>query len=1054
MEKIEVIAEIANAHQGNAETALELAKAAKEANADAVKYQIYFAEELLVKSHPRYEHFKNQAFSVETWGHLLTQAKDLGIKVYADVFGTQALALAAKYDLDGYKVHSTDLTNSQLIQALSGQTKPVFLATGGSTLFEIKYAVDSLMRFSKPEKVILLHGFQAYPTLVEDSKLCRIEKLQHLFGDKLKYGYSDHADAESIFATILPLLGLSYGIQYLEKHITFDRIKKGVDYYSSLEPNEFKSFVEAIRQTSDAIGTQPLRFPPSERHYRNAIKKGWVAARDLSAGTVISEKDIQMKRIPDFHATPHVSELIGKAIITAKKEEEPVTLFDIPHKVLAIIVARSASTRLPHKATLDINGKPVLHHLFERVKLSQSKGFIDTVAFCTTVESSDDGLVEIASQFPFKIYRGSIENVLSRMMLAIHDNPEHDLVLRITGDDILIDPDYLHLTIKHHLETSAHYTDAKKLPSGVEVEVFNTAILRFLYALSKDSNGTEYLTNYIRNNEDQFITASLPVEESHTKKLRLTMDTPEDFEVIKALLSDMKSIGKEYEYNLDDIYEFFEKNPNYLMLNAPIKQKAAPISVNTELNWESFTKSPKITVYITNYNYGAYIVQAIESVLNQKYKEFELIIIDDGSTDNSKELIERYRSHHKVTIIYQHNKGLNVSNNIALNAAQGSYLIRLDADDFLDENALLLMIEKLEKNSDLALIFPDYYLVDASGKVFAQERRHDFNEVSVKDQPAHGACTMIRKDVLHAVGGYSEEFKCQDGYDIWIKIINQRYQVANINLPLFYYRQHDTNLTKNQERLLKTRHEIIKKNLSGKEISKMKHIAVLPVRDSGHQASMVFKKIGEQYLLDIVIDAILRAENVSRLIITSSDKKILDYCNLFYKINRVSILERPESISSFNIKIEKTLDYLIDTYPKLFESADTLSVINLEYPLRQPYYIDQAINTLFLFNADSLMSVKQRNSNFFKHEGAGLIPFESNRELRLERNMIYEEIGGIHTTRFANYQNTKSLMSGTVGHIIMDELSAFKISSETDLEIAQYLMKIPKGVFTLKKLNI
>ena len=94
-----------------------------------------------------------------------------------------------------------------------------------------------------------------------------------------------------------------------------------------------------------------------------------------------------------------------------------------------------------------------------------------------------------------------------------------------------------------------------------------------------------------------------------------------------------------------------------------------------------------VTVYITNHNYGRYLEQSIRSVLEQSYKNIELIIIDDGSSDESRDLLKNYESNGKIKIIYQNNRGLAISNNIALQQAQGYYIIRLDADDYLDKNA-------------------------------------------------------------------------------------------------------------------------------------------------------------------------------------------------------------------------------------------------------------------------------------------------------------------------------------------------------------------------------
>ena len=193
------------------------------------------------------------------------------------------------------------------------------------------------------------------------------------------------------------------------------------------------------------------------------------------------------------------------------------------------------------------------------------------------------------------------------------------------------------------------------------------------------------------------------------------------------------------------------------------------------MNKENFL----ITVYITNFNYGKFIKQAIESVLMQTEQSFELIIIDDGSTDNSKEIIEKYKDLKNIRIVYQKNKGLNVTNNIALRAARGKYIVRLDADDYFSPNALELLLEKLESDSMLGMVFPDYFLVDTQGEVLERQKRHDFdNEVKLFDQAAHGACTMIRVKFLRDIGGFDESFSCQDGYELWVKFTS-KFKVSN-----------------------------------------------------------------------------------------------------------------------------------------------------------------------------------------------------------------------------------------------------------------------------------
>ena len=197
----------------------------------------------------------------------------------------------------------------------------------------------------------------------------------------------------------------------------------------------------------------------------------------------------------------------------------------------------------------------------------------------------------------------------------------------------------------------------------------------------------------------------------------------------------------------------------------------------------------KVTVYIPTHNYGKYIGKAVESVLRQTMIDWELIIIDDGSIDNTNKILAQYKTHPKIKIIEQENKGLNTTNNIALRLANGKYIIRLDADDYFDENILLVLSNVLDTKPQVGLVYPDYYHINQKDQVIEIIRRKKIGEeVDLLDLPAHGACTMIRKQCLLDLKGYEEEFSCQDGYDLWLKFI-KRYKPYNVNIPLFYYRQ-------------------------------------------------------------------------------------------------------------------------------------------------------------------------------------------------------------------------------------------------------------------------
>lgn len=580
--QVEIIAEVANAHQGDPERAARLAEAALAAGADAVKFQIYSAEELLVRAHPRFEHFQRQSFPPETWDQLLSAVVGRGGRVYCDVFGLKALAVASKAGVYGYKVHSSDLGNLPLLEGLAHTGRRVLLAVGGSTVREIIQALKALASGKGSMSPVLLYGFQSYPTAVEDACLSRLLWLRQVFGDRYEIGYMDHVDGDDPFAVTLPLLALGMGVTVLEKHITFDRAARGVDYYSSLNPDEFAGFVGTVRRAERSLGDSPEEFASAEREYRLQVKKHWVTALPLEAGHVLAPQDVVMKRVENHIAgAVELDKLMGRPLLEDCPEEQPLTRAHVPQTVWAMVVARMRSTRLPGKALLDVGEMSALQHLFERLKQAR---MVNHIVLCTTKEPEDDPLVDLTARCGVAWFRGPTEDVLGRMLGAL-EGQAVDVALRVTADDILVDPEYVDRAVRCHLEVNAEYSDLKALPSGTEVEVFDVALLRDLWTAARDSDGTEYLTTYIVNHRDQFRTNSVPVDEGHARRWRLTLDTPEDYQVIGTFLEAMRSQGKGLNYRLDDIVRFFSGRPEVLAINAQVGQRQTPPEVCTDLDW-------------------------------------------------------------------------------------------------------------------------------------------------------------------------------------------------------------------------------------------------------------------------------------------------------------------------------------------------------------------------------------------------------------------------------------------------------------------------------------
>ena len=552
---IEIIAEIANAHQGNYKEALKLGLAADKANADAIKYQIYFAEEFLSKDHPRFDHFKKQSFSEKQWTYIIKNLKKkIDKKIYADILGVRAFKLSKKLKFDGVKIHSSDLSNLKLLKLLKNYKKKIFISCGGSTFFEI---CNSLKKINS-KKITLLHGFQGYPTLIKDINFNRVKLMKNFFKSKYRYGYQDHTSGSSNYNIYIPLLSIGAGVSSLEKHITFNRSKKGVDYFSSVEPNKFKDFVKVIRNIESSFGKKNYELSKQETIYRKTVKKNWISQKKINKAKKIKISDLAFLRSPFENINPiNIENYFDKKLIKNLNKNEILTKNHFQNKISFVVVARSKSSRLSNKAMLSIGDNCVLEHLFKRLKLSGIKNII----FCTTKNSEDDQLIKIAKRNKIKFFRGPEKNVLERMMIPLR-KIKPDVVVRITGDDILFDYAYFNKALNFFLNNNFDYVDHKKLLSGAETEIIDFKVLDFISENYKNLDDTEYLTNYIIDNKDFFNTGSAPVDQKHIVDTSMTIDTKDDYIYVKNFLNNYYKKNKNfYDYNMDDMIDYIKKNP-------------------------------------------------------------------------------------------------------------------------------------------------------------------------------------------------------------------------------------------------------------------------------------------------------------------------------------------------------------------------------------------------------------------------------------------------------------------------------------------------------------
>lgn len=285
-----VLAEVASAHQGSAERALRMLDEAFRIGADGIKFQIFRAEELVVRRHPGRADFDQIELGEAEWRRVLRAARASGLALLVEAFDRPSLELAASEGADAYKVHTTDMENPGFIAAVGAIGRPVLFATGGVAAESVR---DALLRVGEAP-VGLLHGFQTFPTPVEEIRFRELGRYKESY--RVPVGFLDHTDGGSPFALVAPALAAAWGADLVEKHFTLDRAERGFDYQSSLDPGDFHRMVELLRQAERAAGDELAAPSESAAHYHRVMARSIVAAALIPRGAVLTAEMLAFKR--------------------------------------------------------------------------------------------------------------------------------------------------------------------------------------------------------------------------------------------------------------------------------------------------------------------------------------------------------------------------------------------------------------------------------------------------------------------------------------------------------------------------------------------------------------------------------------------------------------------------------------------------------------------------------------------------------------------------------------------------------------------------------------
>lgn len=328
-----IIAEAGVNHNGSIEMARQLIDAAVVAGVDYVKFQTFKAENLVTRDAKQAEYQQRNAaedsqyamlkkleLSESQHEELIAYCKEKGVKFLSTAFDLESIEYLHSLNLGLWKIPSGEITNYPYLKKIAQYGEPVIMSTGMCSMDDVEQVLNVLLKNGlMKEQIMLLHCNTEYPTPMRDVNLKAIQQLRDKFG--VKVGYSDHTKGIEV-----PIAAVALGAEVIEKHFTLDRTLPGPDHKASLEPNELKAMVDAIRNIEQALGDGQKHVSASEEKNMAIARKSIVAAKAIIRGELLTEENLITKR-PGSGISPMLwEEVIGTKAIRDFVEDELIEI--------------------------------------------------------------------------------------------------------------------------------------------------------------------------------------------------------------------------------------------------------------------------------------------------------------------------------------------------------------------------------------------------------------------------------------------------------------------------------------------------------------------------------------------------------------------------------------------------------------------------------------------------------------------------------------------------------------------------------------------------------
>lgn len=465
---------------------------------------------------------------------------------------------------------------------------------------------------------------------------------------------------------------------------------------------------------------------------------------------------------------------------------------------------------------------------------------------------------------------------------------------------------------------------------------------------------------------------------------------------------------------------------------------------------------PLVTVYIPCHNYGRFLARAIDSVREQLYDSWELLIIDDGSTDETAEVALEYVRTHPERLSFVRNdraQGLPSVANAAIARARGEFLLRLDADDWLDEAALLVLVGRATKEDRPAIVYGGFHTVAASGEILGvrwQRPAWDRGRGGGV-QPPHGACSLVDLRALKSIGGYSEDIDAQDGWDLWYRM-SGGLTSATVTTPVFYYRQHPESLSRDDERLRTARSRILRNvrsvHTGGYSPSVL---AVIPAKESyAGLPGVPYVDVGGRTLLESAIAAAQSSPVISDVLVVSDSQDVLALSAGLETDARVEPhyrSHRSADLDTSFVPLTALLRHAAASYREQSgRRPDVLVFLSLHVATRSAEDITAVVDALFVMRTDVSVTVTRERDPVFVYSADGLRLIGNGRldDVRPFMDEIYR-FDNVGLACWTEEAENDRIWSGRLGFVDLSTAKHVRLEDRPSLDAIRSMDDRPAG---------